>query len=203
MICDFDDSIIADRLPGPSRIPLRPQAKAAVTVRSAADLGGRKSSRDDPLAPFYREARAEKAEEVGNRCAFSIVPGSFTSRNRICGPTTAATMSRESLIAVGSVARAMRNRSGGCVLCASSNGCIDTRDRGFCATRSRKSRANAQIRMSLIRLHFFWSTPSVILTTRQLNELKEVHKSKMGDEDKWRVYAYDKGKSLDSLHVTL
>lgn len=65
-ICDFDDSVTADRMPGPSRIPFR-QVKAA--VRTATDLGKREF-RDDPLAPFYAEARARKAEEVGRRCIF-------------------------------------------------------------------------------------------------------------------------------------
>lgn len=74
VICDFDNSTVsADRLPGPSRIPLRPQVKAVVTVRNTTDMGGRKPSRvarhigDDPLAQFYEDARAEKAKEVGSR----------------------------------------------------------------------------------------------------------------------------------------
>ena len=37
----------------------------------------------------------------------------------------------------------------------------------------------------------------------QLNELKEVHKAKMGDEDKWRVFAYDKGKSSHCAHANM
>ncbi|EPT00045.1 hypothetical protein FOMPIDRAFT_58109 [Fomitopsis schrenkii] len=141
MICDFDDSIIADRLPGPSRIPLRPQAKAAVTVRSAADLGGRKSSRDDPLAPFYREARAEKAEED--------LRADDSSDDEQREPDSS------------------RKRGAGHE---------ESKRRGFLCDSKPEEQSEC-------------ANQDVI---DKLNELKEVHKSKMGDEDKWRVYAYDK-----------
>ncbi|KAI0726960.1 hypothetical protein C8Q72DRAFT_925894 [Fomitopsis betulina] len=130
-ICDFDDSVTADRMPGPSRIPFR-QVKAA--VRTATDLGKREF-RDDPLAPFYAEARARKAEEDQDLRA------SDSSDGEQAGPATG------------------RKRSAGHEV-SKPRVCISE-----CANQD---------------------------VIDKLHELKEVHKAKMGDEDKWRVYAYDK-----------
>ena len=46
-------------------------------------------------------------------------------------------------------------------------------------------------------------SPPSLLTFGQLNELREVHKAKMGVEDKWRVFAYDKGAWSDYILITL